>query len=184
VADVSVRPAQAGDAAELGRIQVETWRWGYRTVLPRAVLDALDADAAAAAWREAISSPPGPGHRVLVAAEGPTVVGFAAFGPSEEQEPDDPSAAVAVAALLVEPRWQRRGHGSRLMAAVTDLAREAGAGDALMWIPEADTVTREFLVGAGWLPDGRGRGLDTGAGELREIRLHTGLSDGAVPGTG
>ena len=47
---------------------------------------------------------------------------------------------------------------------------------AITWIPEADTVLREFLVGAGWAADGLARALDTGAGELREIRLHTLLS--------
>jgi hypothetical protein len=30
-------------------------------------------------------------------------------------------------------------------------------------------------VSAGWAPDGVGRALDTGAGELREIRLHVSL---------
>ena len=78
--------------------------------------------------------------------------------------------------MLVEPRWGRRGHGSRLMAAAVDLAREAGMTRAVSWIPEADTVTREFLVGAGWAPDGLVRALDTGAGELREIRLHVALA--------
>ena len=48
---------------------------------------------------------------------------------------------------------------------------------AVSWIPEADTVTREFLIGAGWAPDGLVRALDTGAGELREIRLQVSLAD-------
>jgi hypothetical protein len=45
----------------------------------------------------------------------------------------------------------------------------------LVWLPEADSVTRDFLASAGWAPDGLVRALDTGAGELREIRLHTTL---------
>ena len=78
---------------------------------------------------------------------------------------------VALGPILVEPRWGRRGHGSRLMAAAVDLARADGSTRAISWIPEADTVTREFLIGAGWAADGLVRALDTGAGELREIRL-------------
>jgi GNAT superfamily N-acetyltransferase len=179
MADVSVRPARPDDAGELGRIQVATWRWGYREILPAEVRDGLSEDAAASAWASAIATPPTPGHRVLVALEGGTVVGFTAFGPADEREPDDPEEpTVTVAALLVEPRWQRRGHGSRLAAALTDLAREDGAVRVVVWTPEADTAMREFLVGAGWAPDGLARALDTGAGELREIRLHTRLAGG------
>jgi L-amino acid N-acyltransferase YncA len=79
--------------------------------------------------------------------------------------------------LLVEPRWGRRGHGSRLLAAAVDHARADGMTRAVMWIPEADSASRDFLISAGWSPDGLARGLDTGAGELREIRLRTSLTD-------
>jgi hypothetical protein len=57
-----------------------------------------------------------------------------------------------------------------------DHARADGMTRAVAWVPEADTITREFLISAGWAPDGLARGLDTGAGELREIRLHTELA--------
>jgi hypothetical protein len=46
---------------------------------------------------------------------------------------------------------------------------------AIAWVPEGDAASREFLISAGWAPDGLARGLDTGAGELREIRLHASL---------
>jgi GNAT superfamily N-acetyltransferase len=176
MADVSVRPARLDDAGEVGRIQVGTWRWGYRDILPAEVLAELTEDTATEAWQEAIRTPPTQHHQVLIALEGDTAVGFAAFGPSDEREDGDPDEpTVAVASLLVEPRWQRRGHGSRLMAALADHVRDNGTARLVVWIPEADTATREFLLGAGWGPDGLARALDTGAGELREIRLHTRL---------
>lgn len=84
---------------------------------------------------------------------------------------------MAVGPLLVEPRWGRRGHGSRLLAAAIDHARADAMTRAVAWIPEGDTASREFLVSAGWAPDGLARALDTGSGELREIRLHVLLGD-------
>jgi GNAT superfamily N-acetyltransferase len=178
MADVSVRPAVADDAAEIGRIQVDTWRTAYLEVVPAAVLDAVSTDAATAQWAAAISAPPTPRHHVLVALEQHWRVGFAALGPADDLEADDPEPATtaALAVLLVEPRWGRRGHGSRLLAAAVDHARADGMTRAVAWIPEGDTVTREFLISAGWAPDGLVRALDTGAGELREIRLHSVLS--------
>jgi GNAT superfamily N-acetyltransferase len=179
VADVSVRPARPEDAEEIGRIQVDTWRTAYADIVPAAVLDGLAAEDVAAAWRAAIAEPPTPRHHVLVAMEGRWRVGFAAFGPAEDSEPDDPEPAttIAVTPILVEPRWGRRGHGSRLLAAVADLARADGMTRMTAWIPEGDTPSREFLLSAGWAPDGLVRALDTGAGEMREIRMHTSLAD-------
>src|SRR5215218_9109510 len=121
-ADASVRPALPQDAAEVARIQVVTWRTAYRSVLPAATLDDWDADAATASWGSAITEPPTPGHGVLVALERNTVVGFAAFGPAEltpSEEPDPAGPTAELGTLLVEPRWGRRGHGSRLLAAVS-----------------------------------------------------------------
>ena len=181
-ADVSVRPARPEDAAEVARIQGTTWRTAYRSVLPPAVLDAWDEDAATEAWRAAVVSPPTPAHGVLVAVERQTVVGFAAFGPAELAEgeradPDGPTTEIVT--LLVEPRWGRRGHGSRLLAAVADLAQATGARRLLVWLPEADDASAGFFESAGWAPQGWARTLDTGAAPLREIRWHTVLDGGS-----
>jgi GNAT superfamily N-acetyltransferase len=179
MADVSVRPARPDDAGEIGRIQVETWRTAYTDVLPGPVLEGLRPEDAAATWTAAITAPPSPKHHVLVAMEQDWRVGFVALGPADDLEADDPEpeATVAVALILVEPRWGRRGHGSRLLAAAVDHARQDGMTRAVVWIAEGDTPTRDFLTSAGWAADGLVRALDTGAGELREIRLQTSLAE-------
>jgi GNAT superfamily N-acetyltransferase len=179
MADVSVRPARPDDAEEIGRIQVDTWRTAYTTIVPAAVLEGLSVPDAATAWTAAITSPPTPRHHVLVAQEQEWRVGFVALGPADDLEKDDPEPAttVALAPILVEPRWGRRGHGSRLLAAAVDHARADGMTRAIAWIPEGDIPSREFLLSAGWAPDGLARALDTGAGELREIRLHAALTE-------
>jgi len=196
MADVSVRAARAGDADEIGRIQVQTWRTGYGAILPDSVLESLTPELAAAAWRDAVLEPPTPRHHVLVAQEQTWTVGFAGFGPAAETFTDEPptgdadpaedtapaedavpEGTIEISPLLVEPRWGRRGHGSRLLAAVVDHARADGMQRAIVWIPEADTASREFYLSAGWAADGLVRALDTGAGELREIRLHVSLAE-------
>ena len=179
MADVSVRPATEPDVDEIARIQVETWRVGYATVLPQPVLDGLSIETARPAWHAAVSTAPSARHRVLVALEQQWIVGFAAVAPEDDPEDGDPDPAtsIAIGPLLVEPRWGRRGHGSRLLAAAIDMARADGMTRAVTWIPEQDTASREFFVSAGWAPDGLARALDTGAGELREIRLHASLTD-------
>jgi GNAT superfamily N-acetyltransferase len=187
VADASVRPATLVDVADIARIQVSTWRTAYAEILPAEVLEGLTEDQAAPAWQAAIAAPPTDGHRVLVAFEGRQAVGFTALGPATADDLDlgdatpagdvpHAGSTVVVTPLLVEPRWGRRGHGSRLLAAAVDLARDDGATRALAWVLEPDSASRSFFAAAGWEADGVARILDTGPTTLRELRLHADIS--------
>jgi GNAT superfamily N-acetyltransferase len=181
-----VRPARPSDAAEIARIQLATWRIAYRRLLPRHVLDNLDEAWLGRGWSAAIEAPPSDRHRVLVAveqAEQSYLVGFAASGPADEQAlaPNEPPAALgpdvaAVTDLLIEPRWGRRGHGSRLLAAVVDLWREDSFAAAVAWAYEGDEATRKFLAATGWEPDGAARALDVDDMLVPQLRLHVSLS--------
>jgi len=188
VATGYVRPARPEEADEIARIQVTTWRVAYRRIVPASVLARLDQEWIARRWREAVERPPTPRHRVLVAieqaAEHSHLVGFAAVGPADEQAaaPEEESPprgdrTAAVTELLVEPRWGRRGHGSRLLAASVDLWRGDGFTTAVAWAYEADTATRTFLASAGWQPDGARRALDVDDVLVPQVRLHTRLAD-------
>jgi GNAT superfamily N-acetyltransferase len=176
-----VRPARPDDADDIARIQVATWRTAYRRLIPRHVLDALDEPGMAGIWREAIEQPPSPRHRVLIAVEQATdateTVGFVATGPADEdalapEEKPLPESCAAVTDLLVEPRWGRRGHGSRLLAAAVDLWREDGFETAVAWAYDSDPAMRAFLGSAGWEPDGATRALDVDDLLVPQLRLH------------
>lgn len=176
-----VRAARPEDAAEIARIQLSTWRSAYRRMFPPHVLANLDEAYLTRGWSEAIESAPSPRHRVLIAIEQSeattSVVGFAAAGPADEQAlaPEEPPLGDDVAAitdLLIEPRWGRRGHGSRLLAAVVDLWRSDGFDRAVAWAYEQDKAMRKFLASAGWEPDGAGRALDVDDMLVPQVRFH------------
>ncbi len=76
------------------------------------------------------------------------LVGFAASGPADEEAlaPDEPADALgpdvaAITDLLVEPRWGRRGHGSRLLAAASTCGG-VRLHRAVAWLFEGDQATR------------------------------------------
>ena len=175
MADVSVRPARPEDAERVARVQLSTWRTAYADLLPAEALDVPEVQAAAL-WLGAVESPPSREHRLMVALEKAELVGFAASGPAAD-EGLDPATADELVTLLVEPRWGRRGHGSRLVAASVEHWRGAGFSTAVAWAWERDPATRSFLVGSGWEPDGTVRGLDTGARVERQLRFHTDLRE-------
>ena len=179
-----VRPASPDDADEIARIQLTTWRHAYRRILPQHVVDSIDEAWVTRRWQTSIEDPPSPRHRVLVAveqAEQAYLVGFVATGEVDETAlaPDEDAEKLlrpdvaSVTDLLVEPRWGRRGHGSRLLAASADLWREDGFGTAVAWSFEADVAMRAFLTSAGWELDGASRALDVDDLLVPQLRLHT-----------
>jgi GNAT superfamily N-acetyltransferase len=164
-----VRAATPDDVDEIIRIQSETWRAAYAEWLPEAALRQLTSPAARQAWAEAVTA--GDGHHVLLATEGDWVVGFCAAAPADPDEPGVAAGQGQIVALLVEPRWGRRGHGRRLLGAAFEALAEDGAQGGLAWLPEQDVASRACYDRIGWDPDGMGRTLDAGDRELRELRL-------------
>lgn len=171
-ADVSVRPAVPGDETHIARIQLAAWRTAHVDVLGDVVLGSLDEGAFADQWRAAVTAPPGPGYHVLVACDGPHVVGFASVAPVPAPDPLDAPAGV-VLALEVVPEAQRGGHGSRLLAAAVDVLRADGADQVLTWVIDGDDARQRFLSGAGLGPDGLTRRLATGPGPDEEAHVVT-----------
>ncbi|MCW2715795.1 MAG: yuaI-like uncharacterized N-acetyltransferase [Frankiales bacterium] len=175
MADVSVRPARPADAERVARVQLSTWRTAYADLLPPEAL-AVPEVQAAALWLGAVESPPTPRHGLLVAFERDELVGFAATGPATD-DGLDPETTAELLTVLVEPRWGRRGHGARLLAAAVSGWREAGVTTGVAWALDADLALTSFLRSAGWEADGAVRGLDTGSRVHRQLRLHTDLTE-------
>lgn len=155
------------------------------------MLDNLDEAYLARRWSAAVQEPPSGAHRVLVAVEQAAqsyLVGFVASGPADADAlaPDEPAEALgsdvaAVTDLLVEPRWGRRGHGSRLLAAAVDHWRADGLTRAVAWAFDADAATRKFLGSTGWEPDGAARALDVDDMLVPQIRLHVAVPEENLP---
>ena len=170
MADADVHTATANDVPEIIRIHRETWRLAYAQLLPEDVLSTLDTDEA---WSLAVQS-----GAVLVATEGEWTVGFVVASKAPEEEvakadgslPDD-AATTALLHVLTEPRWGRRGHGTRLVAEACRQLANAGATRGIAWIPEADKASRNFYERLGWTGDGTVRTLDAGGRPLREVRV-------------
>lgn len=174
-ADASVRAARANDAPALGALQSRAWRAAYVEVLPEDTLQSLAPDALAGPWREAVTTPPSPRHRVLAACAGPVVVGFSAFGPAGD--PDlDPGTDAELHVLIVDPERLAQGHGSRLLAATVDTLRGDGFVRAYHWLGAHEDGVRAFLESTGWAADGAHRELDLRGDDsvvVRQLRLHT-----------
>jgi ribosomal protein S18 acetylase RimI-like enzyme len=177
-----VRPARAGDAESLARVQVASWRQSFAGTVPDALLAELTGDEARKVWRdrwrEAVTNPPTSRHRVLVAVEpGPSreVTGFVSAGPATDAD-RWPGTDGELYELRVEPERTGRGHGSRLLQATADTLAEDGFRTMSIWVMQADQALRRLLESSGWAADGARAELDVGV-PIPVIRLHTALTE-------
>jgi ribosomal protein S18 acetylase RimI-like enzyme len=191
-----VRPARAGDADALTRVQVASWGCRLAAVVPAELLAELTGEEASAIWRdrwrEAISNPPTSRHRVLVAvsdAAAPTpaapppaarsaarqVVGLVSAGPATDAD-RWPGTDAEIYEFRVQPDLTGQGHGSRLLQAAADTLVSDGFRTASTWVLQADLDVRRFLESAGWAADGARGELEVGV-SVPVVRLHTRLSE-------
>jgi GNAT superfamily N-acetyltransferase len=179
-ADVSVRVAWADDAPAIADVQLRAWPELYAGLVPADAIpsgpEALTA--AAAAWRDSMTTPGDARNRVLVALERNRVVGFAITGPAGD--PDcDPIADGELQELTLDPAERGKGHGSRLLQAAAETMQADRFTRAVSWVLASDDALRAFLASAGWAPDTAHRELDldgSGATLVKQVRLHTALS--------
>jgi ribosomal protein S18 acetylase RimI-like enzyme len=192
-----VRPARAGDADALTRVQVASWGCRLAAVVPAELLSELTGEEASAIWRdrwrEAISNPPTSRHRVLVAvsdaaapppaAPSPPVarsaarevVGLVSAGPATDAD-RWPGTDAEIYEFRVQPDLTGQGHGSRLLQAAADTLVSDGFRTAFTWVLQADLDVRRFLESAGWAADGARGELEVGV-SVPVVRLHTRLSE-------
>jgi ribosomal protein S18 acetylase RimI-like enzyme len=182
-AESFVREGRRADAGDLARIQAARWRTGYAGLVPDEVVAELtSADALdrwETHWGESLAGPPSSRHRVMVAVAdaadgGRRVVGFAAFGPSTDEDRWAGTDA-ELYELAVADGQTGQGHGSRLINAAAGMLAEDGFTTVSAWVLEEDAVARRFLETSGWAADGARRTLDMGT-KVAMIRLHAGLS--------
>ena len=177
-----VRPARAGDAEHLARVQVASWRSGFAGIIPSGLLTELTSDEALAVWRdrwrEAIVNPPTSRHRVLVAvSDSPTreVVGLASAGPATDTD-RWPGTDAEIYEFRISPDRTGQGHGGRLLHAAADTLGSDGFRTVSTWVLACDSALRHFLESAGWAADGARGELDVGV-SVPVVRLHTAVSE-------
>ena len=128
----------------MAEISVHAWQWAYRDIISADYLDNLDASARASRWVESLATPP-PRTGKLIVEDGGRPIGFAATGPS-----DDDADVGELYAINVEPAVVGRGIGTVLLEAATVSLRDAGFGNAILWVLPANARARRFYEARGW----------------------------------
>ncbi len=180
----AVREARQADVARISDIQAASMVETVVTIAGEkhrpSIQEQLKPELIAQTWSETIAADPALGRGVLVAWDEEGVRGFAAYVTPDKKHSiaagldnsslpfEVPVGSTQILALEVEDQARRCGHGSRLLAAVADSAREESSPGLLVWIVGEDEERVQFFEKAGFAPVGVKRSLDTGAGVMTE----------------
>lgn len=152
---IRIRRAKRDDASAIGRVHVETWQAAYAGILPDSMLVAMS-DVRQSAWWSRVLADPGEARGVFVADdEEMGVVGFGSCGPVRDPPESMPEGLDGrevrvgeVYTLYVEPDFQNRGLGRRLLDALFRQLKADRCDTAVLWML-ADNPTRFFYEGLG-----------------------------------
>lgn len=170
---VRVRPMREEDICGVSAVRVKGWQAAYPGMVPQEHLDALSVAEDARMRRDMFAR--GTGSVLnLVAEEDGVVVGWAALGPSreEDREADDGE----LLALYAAPDRVGAGVGKALMRQTVAVARERSFRRLVLWVIAANTRARRFYERGGFVLDGRSADWSVGGTAVPEVRYRKDLA--------
>lgn len=190
---LSVRPASPDDALAIGQVQSLAMAEALAAGLARPLSDSaramLDVGQLASTWMMTIGNLPSPDCHVLVADANGEVEGFAVMAPARAHVIDDDAddgtdpvtgetrVAFEVHNFDVPSRYASHEHEPRLLAAITDIARESGATEVHMWVIAGHDKQTQFLHNSGFAPRPLRRVTEIDGGEIMEYLWWAVLDD-------
>lgn len=177
----SVRLAQAQDAPKLGQLHAALIAKAQQALGEPAGPAQTppspypSADELASSWATAIAHPPHPDCQVWVAMAESQVVGFLACAPTQ------PATTLELLTMTVDPAHQRRGHGSRLLAAAAEKASTSDISTLQMWVLSPDEALFKLLNESGFAPQGSRRQLRFGQAKVWEHLWYCRLTPNSNP---
>jgi len=165
-----VRSPEIADAQQIARTVNDSWRVGYRGLLPDAILDGLDDARGTTRWvqwlRHGYENAGLRAEFRLATDAARQVVGVSGFG-GDRDLPDDASHG-ELWTLYVAPSHWGRGYGYALLRDAEETLAAAGRRELVLWVLDGNDRARRFYERAGWRgDDGMKPFGDSGLSEVR-----------------
>jgi ribosomal protein S18 acetylase RimI-like enzyme len=158
-----VRLATVGDAADIARVHVASWRTTYRGMLPDDFLASLSEEHYTERWKRVISE--GSSRVHVVDEPKGRIVGFASGG---RERAGESTFAGELYAIYVLDSAQRLGHGRELVRAIAGALREMRLPDMIVWVLRDNAAARRFYerLGGTYV---RSQPITIGSATLEEV---------------
>lgn len=164
---MQIRPASPDDCRAIADLHVASWQIAYADILDPSFLAGLSIDRREASWRQVLAAG---GSQLLLGFADSTLVGFASFGPSRDQ--DAPLGRGELWALYVHPLWWSTGAGRELWQAALPKLQSQGFSSVSLWVLEKNVRAIAFYSTAGFeLESGSAKDFELGGSKVREVRM-------------
>lgn len=148
------------DIDDVGQVYAESWRAGFRDILPKAFLDKLTSDR----WDATLRADPA--STVALFDQKEAVLGAATVCFSREPEREGYGEIVGI---YLRPAVTGRGYGRMLMEAALQKLRDNGCEAACLWTFAQNVRAEGFYIHMGFRASGRTQKESFG-GETVELR--------------
>ena len=150
---IEIREATIDDADAIATVHIDSWRVGYRGIVPDEYLDSEGfATSRRDRWRE-WTWHASAASRLFVVSVHSRLVGFGYAGP-ERLDPDIDHSGLPsrgeVYAFYLHPTAWGSGSAGALMSRCEEFLRDEGFGSAVLWVLRDNPRARAFYEKAGW----------------------------------
>lgn len=159
--EFAIRDAVMEDAPGIAKVNYLTWLHAYRGLIPDSELDSLNLASLTDQWKQNLSLA-NPRGGTFVVVNSHSVIAYSRFYPSIDRD-DDEDRVATIGSMYVNPEFQRKGIGHKLMEAVLVAAKMHGFAEVTLHVLAANERAREFYENLGWEKD-----LDVDIGGLDE----------------
>ncbi|SLK41611.1 acetyltransferase [Mycobacteroides abscessus subsp. abscessus] len=121
-----IRLAKDGDAKEIAKVHVDSWRTTYKGIVPNSFLETLHYEQKEEIWKSAITI----GNVFVAENEEGKIVGFANGG--KERSGQYPGYAGELFAIYILEAYQGKGIGSTLVKNVIKYLKEKGINSMII----------------------------------------------------
>jgi len=150
-----VRSPEISDAEQIARTKNDSWRDGYRGLLPDSILDGLNDGRSTTQWaqwlRDGYENAGLPAEIRVTTNGAREVVGVSAFGAYRDLPNDAHRGELWV--LYVAPSHWGRGYGYALLRDAEHALATTGRRDLALWVLEGNDRARRFYEREGWHHD-------------------------------
>ncbi|GAA4014146.1 GNAT family N-acetyltransferase [Allokutzneria multivorans] len=172
-----MRRAAAADAAEIARINVNSWRRAYRGIVADDFLDAMDPEQRVPGWERWIASPE-PSAVFVTVDETGRIGSYAGVGAArpEEDDEDFPEPTGELYAIYADPDLWGTGAGGAVHRVALRHLAESGFTTAVLWVLDDNALARNFYRSQGWQDDDVHKDFELNGKHLPERRYSVDLS--------
>ncbi len=168
--ELDIVGAESADAHQIAEIHIRTSRLAYRGLISDARLAAFDVSTRTSEWQQWLANPTAD----VFVARSTRIIGFCNLIASRDSDLPDDSGEIA--AIYVDPTWQRRGVGGLLIETTVARAKERGFRLLTLWTLRENSRARKFYEAKGFTRDGSERFYPRAPGaRVRDIRYRLSL---------